>query len=207
VERLLKCPDGLSRLSRHNHFLLTLYAEFRFNGVRIMSRADSLDSDDHHAKLGFQMRGIVNELYLDDLREKTLRGQKGQKARGFIVGESTYGYHSVPVGEMRVDRRGRPRPDGYRMVSIPTNPRLFTGSSETSPRGRPLPRDREDAERGRHQGATPDPGWLVTRHGQPSFAESEVHWSMGLESNRDPARSQNRAPSQIPKTRSRVACC
>src|SRR5207237_819736 len=51
--------DDLSRLSRDNHFLLTLYADFRFNSVRIMSRADSLDSDDHHAKLGFQMRGIV----------------------------------------------------------------------------------------------------------------------------------------------------
>src|SRR5581483_3158176 len=108
--------DDLSRLSRDNHFLLTLYAEFRFNGVRIISRADSLDSDDDHAKLGFQMRGIVNELYLDDLREKTLRGQKGQKMRGFVVGESTYGYRSIPVGEMRVDRRGRPRPDGYRMT-------------------------------------------------------------------------------------------
>ena len=108
--------DDLSRLSRDNHFLLTLYAEFRFNGVRIISRADSLDSDDDHAKLGFQMRGIVNELYLDDLREKTLRGQKGQKSRGFTVGEATFGYRSVPVGEMRVDRRGRPRPDGYRMV-------------------------------------------------------------------------------------------
>lgn len=99
---------------------VTLYAEFRFNGVRIISRADSLDSDDQHSKLGFQMRGIVNELYLDDLREKTLRGQKGQKARGFMVGEGTYGYKSVPVGEMRTDRRGRPRPDGYRMTVEPT---------------------------------------------------------------------------------------
>jgi site-specific DNA recombinase len=112
--------DDLSRLSRDNHFLLTLYAEFRFNGVRIISRADSLDSDDQHSKLGFQMRGIVNELYLDDLREKTLRGQKGQKARGFTVGEGTYGYKSIPVGEMRADRRGRPRPDGYRMTVEPT---------------------------------------------------------------------------------------
>jgi site-specific DNA recombinase len=111
--------DDLSRLSRDNHFLLTLYAELRFHGVRIISRADSLDSDDRHSKLGFQMRGIVNELYLDDLREKTLRGQLGQKARGFSVGEATYGYRSEPVGEMRVDRRGRPRPDGYRMVPYP----------------------------------------------------------------------------------------
>ena len=126
--------DDLSRLSRDNHFLLTLYAEFRFNGVRIISRADSLDSDDHHSKLGFQMRGIVNELYLDDLREKTLRGQKGQKARGFMVGEGTYGYTSVPVGEMHTDRRGRPRPDGYRMTVEPTEAtivqRIFSEFSE-----------------------------------------------------------------------------
>jgi len=108
--------DDLSRLSRDNHYLLTLYAEFRFHGVRIVSRADSLDSEDERAKLGFQMRGIVNELFLDDLREKTLRGQKGQKARGFSVGEATFGYKSEPVGEMRLDRRGRPRPEGYRMV-------------------------------------------------------------------------------------------
>jgi site-specific DNA recombinase len=88
--------DDLSRLSRDNHFLLTLYADFRFNGVRILSRADSLDTDDHHAKLGFQMRGIVNELYLDDLRDKTLRGQKGQKSRGCIEGAG--GSASAPEG-------------------------------------------------------------------------------------------------------------
>ncbi len=66
------------------------------------------------------MRGIVNETYLDDLREKTLRGQKGRKARGFTVGDATYGYRSVPAGDMRVDRRGRPRPDGHRMVIEPS---------------------------------------------------------------------------------------
>src|SRR5215510_8652577 len=71
------------------------------------------------------MRGIVNELYLDDLREKTLRGQKGQKARGFTVGEATYGYRSVPVGELRVDRRGRPRPDGFRMVIHPNEAEII----------------------------------------------------------------------------------
>src|SRR5215471_11292780 len=119
--------DDLARLSRDNHFLLPLYAEFRFNGVRIISRADSLDSDDLHSKLGFQMRGIVNELYLDDLREKTLRGQKGQKARGFTVGEGTYGYRSIPVGEMRTDRRGRPRPDGYRMTIDPGEASVVQG--------------------------------------------------------------------------------
>src|SRR5262249_19594563 len=60
--------------------------------------------------------------YLDDLREKTLRGQIGQKARGFVVGEATYGFRSQPAGGMRVDRRGRPRPDGYKMALDPAEP-------------------------------------------------------------------------------------
>jgi DNA invertase Pin-like site-specific DNA recombinase len=115
-QRVAVLVDDLSRLSRDNHFLADALRRAALLGVRIVSRADCLDSEDRHSKLGFQMRGIVNELYLDDLREKTLRGQLGQKARGFTVGEATFGYRSVPVGEMRVDRRGRPRPKGYRMT-------------------------------------------------------------------------------------------
>ena len=49
--------DDLSRLSRDNHFLLTIYADFRFNGVRIVSRADSLDSDDHHSHMAYAVEG------------------------------------------------------------------------------------------------------------------------------------------------------
>jgi DNA invertase Pin-like site-specific DNA recombinase len=98
----------------------------------------SLDGEVRHAKLGFQMRGIVNELYLDDLREKTLRGQLGQKARGFSVGEATYGYRSEPVGEMKVDRRGRPRPDGYRMVPYSTEAEIVRRIFRNSASGKAL---------------------------------------------------------------------
>ena len=54
-----------------------------------------------------------------DLRKKTLRGQIGQKQRGFVVGEATYGYRSVAVGEIRMDKKGRPRPEGYKMTVDP----------------------------------------------------------------------------------------
>ena len=40
-------------------------------------------------------RGLVNELYLDDLREKTHRGLAGQFDRGFSAGGKSYGYNSV----------------------------------------------------------------------------------------------------------------
>ena len=76
-------------------------------------------SGDEEATLGIQIRGIFNELQLRDLKKKTLRGQMGQKRRGFSVGERTHGYKSVPVGEMRMDKKGRPRPEGYRMEIHP----------------------------------------------------------------------------------------
>ena len=107
--------DDLSRLARDNQLMLGLMAEFQFYGVRVVSVADGLDSGDEEAMLAIQLRSVFNELFLTDLRQKTLRGQKGQKARGFFVGEVTFGYRSRPVGELRLDRRGKRRPEGYRM--------------------------------------------------------------------------------------------
>lgn len=111
--------DDLSRLARDNYLMLSVLAELHFEGVRIVSVADGLDSNDEESTLGIQIRGIFNELQLRDLKKKTLRGQMGQKQRGFSVGERTYGYRSVPVGTIRMDKKGRPRPDGYRMEIEP----------------------------------------------------------------------------------------
>lgn len=107
--------DDLSRLARDNHLMLSIIAQLHFEGIRVISVADGLDSTDEESTLAIQVRGIFNELQLRDLKKKTLRGQIGQKERGFFVGEKTFGYRSVSVGEMRVDKKGRPRPDGYAM--------------------------------------------------------------------------------------------
>lgn len=111
--------DDLSRLARDNYLMLTILAELRFRGVEVLSVADGLNTEDEECMLGIQVRGIFNELQLRDLRNKTLRGQLGQKQRGFSVGERTFGYRSVPVGEIRMDKKGRPRPAGYRMEINP----------------------------------------------------------------------------------------
>ena len=111
--------DDLSRLARDNYLMLSVLAELHFEGVRVVSVADGLDSDDEEATLGIQIRGIFNELQLRDLKKKTLRGQMGQKERGFSVGERTFGYRSVPVGMIRMDKKGRPRPEGYKMEVEP----------------------------------------------------------------------------------------
>jgi DNA invertase Pin-like site-specific DNA recombinase len=122
--------DDLSRLARDNPLMLSIIAELSFEGIRVISVADGLDSDDEESTLAIQVRGIFNELQLRDPKKKTLRGQIGQNERGFFVGEKTFGYRSVPVGEMRMDKKGRPRPEGYKMEIEPkqavTILRIFT---------------------------------------------------------------------------------
>ena len=129
--------DDLSRLARDNHLMLSIIAELHFEGVRIVSVADGLDSTDEESTLAIQVRGIFNELQLRDLKKKTLRGQIGQKERGFFVGEKTFGYRSVPIGEVRMDKKGRPRPDGYGMEIEPKEAalilRIFTSYADGEP--------------------------------------------------------------------------
>ena len=74
--------DDLSRLSRSNHQMLTLVNKFNFYQIKIISVSDGIVTDDDNSKLGIHIRGLINELYLDDLKKKTMRGLERQKLRG-----------------------------------------------------------------------------------------------------------------------------
>ena len=111
--------DDLSRLARDNFFMLSVLADLNFAGINVISVADGLDSNDDESKLGIQIRGIFNELQLQDLKKKTLRGQIGQKKRGFSAGERVFGYKSYPFGETVLDKKGMPRPEGYKFEIEP----------------------------------------------------------------------------------------
>ena len=111
--------DDLSRLARDNFLMLSILADLNFEGIRVISVADGLDSNDEEATLGIQIRGIFNELQLRDLKKKTMRGLIGQKKRGFSVGERTMGYKSVPIGEVKIDKKGKARPEGYKIEVDP----------------------------------------------------------------------------------------
>ncbi len=104
--------DDLSRLSRSNHQMLTLVQKFDFYQIKIISVSDGIVTDDDNSKLGIHIRGLINELYLDDLKKKTMRGLEGQKIRGYSTGESVYGYKSCPVGELRLNKKGQPKYEG-----------------------------------------------------------------------------------------------
>lgn len=89
--------EGLDRLSRDMVEQERIIRRLEHQGIRIVGVADGYDSESKTRKLHRGMRGIINEVYLDDLREKTHRGLAGQVSRGLHAGGLSYGYRSTLV--------------------------------------------------------------------------------------------------------------
>lgn len=89
--------EGLDRLSRDMVEQEQVIRRLEHRGIRIVGVADGYDSESKTRKLHRGMRGIINEVYLDDLREKTHRGLAGQVSRGMHAGGLSYGYRTVAV--------------------------------------------------------------------------------------------------------------
>jgi site-specific DNA recombinase len=93
--------EGLDRLSREIGEAETITKRLEHRGIRIVGTADGYDSQAHGRKVMRIARGLVNELYLDDLREKTHRGLAGQFDRGFHTGGACFGYRSAAAPDAR----------------------------------------------------------------------------------------------------------
>src|SRR5205814_49661 len=100
--------DDLSRLSRDAAEILRLVRSVQSAGITLISVADGIETGHKLSKLAVSMKAVMNELYLDDLRDRTLRGLRGRFARGMHTGGRTYGFRSAPV----YDPAGRVTPDG-----------------------------------------------------------------------------------------------
>lgn len=87
--------EGLDRLSRDQVEQERIVRRLEHRGMRIVGLADGYDSTMGARKVLRGVRGLINEMYLDDLRHKTHRGQAGQVARGFVAGGKSYGYDLV----------------------------------------------------------------------------------------------------------------
>ena len=99
--------DDLSRLSRDSVEQERVIRRLEFDGVRVVGVSDGYDTRQHGRKLARGMRGLINEVYLDDLREKTRRGLTGKALKGAAAGGRVYGYTTVQDGD---DRRYRVDP-------------------------------------------------------------------------------------------------
>ena len=101
--------EDLSRLTRDMAELLRVTALLRLKGVELVGVSDGIATGRQGAKMQLAVKGLVNELYLDDLRDKTHRGLSGSVARGLSAGGRLYGYRTVPVPrEARPNDRSAP---------------------------------------------------------------------------------------------------
>ena len=82
--------DDLSRLSRDSVEQETVIRRLEFGGIRIV--ASDYDSAQTGNKINRGMRGLMNELYLDDLKAKVHRGLTGVALAGRWTGSRPYGY-------------------------------------------------------------------------------------------------------------------
>ena len=90
--------ESLDRLSRSLADIARLHEDLAFLGVQLYTLADGLIGTMHVG-----MKGTIAKIYLEDLAQKTRRGQIGRVKAGRIPGGRSYGY-DVVAG---VEDRGR----------------------------------------------------------------------------------------------------
>ena len=94
--------EALDRLGRKLADIADLYDQLSFLDIRVYAVATG-----EVTALHIGMLGTMAQLTLDDLREKTKRGQLGRVLSGKIPGGKAYGYEVLPANEKgeRGDRR------------------------------------------------------------------------------------------------------
>ena len=88
--------EDVSRVTRDLADGSALFRELQYLDVQLLGVADGVDTAAKHGKLSFTVKNLLSDMYLDDLRDKTLRGLEGRALSGFSAGGLPYGYFSVP---------------------------------------------------------------------------------------------------------------
>ena len=81
------CIEGLDRLARSQADMAWLYRELRFLGIDLYSLEDG-QVDALHAAI----KGILNEMFIDNIGAKTRRGHIEALHDHRVIGSSVYGY-------------------------------------------------------------------------------------------------------------------
>ncbi len=91
--------EDMSRISRDFADSALIFKRLQFAQVPLLGVADGIDTSAKHAKLSFTVKSLVSDMYLDDLRDKTLRGLEGRALAGFATGNVAFGYHTLPAAD------------------------------------------------------------------------------------------------------------
>ncbi len=95
--------DDFSRLSRDSIVSAQTVRRLTFAGVRLISISDGVDTARKSHKADVGLRGIMSELYLSDLADKTHRGLTGRALAGASAGGLPYGYRVTTTGQREID--------------------------------------------------------------------------------------------------------
>lgn len=91
--------DDLSRFARDSVEQESTIRRLEFHGLRIVAVTDGYDSATSSSvrKVHRGVKGLMNELFLEDLAAKVHRGQTGQAMKGRWNGGRPYGYRLVAI--------------------------------------------------------------------------------------------------------------
>lgn len=101
--------ENTDRLSRDLGDADRFFKQLAFAGIRLICFQDGIDTERKGARQAYAMKAMMADWFLDDLKDKTLRGLRGQATRGFHTGGSLFGYRTEPVGDAK-------KPEGYRIL-------------------------------------------------------------------------------------------
>lgn len=87
--------EDISRISRDMGDAAQIFKRLQFANVPLISISDGIDTSAKHAKLNFAVKSMLADMYLDDLRDKTLRGLEGRALAGFATGQVPFGFHTI----------------------------------------------------------------------------------------------------------------
>ena len=179
--------DDFSRLSRDQVETETVRRRFVHWGIRLIGVSDGIDTDAKGHKMLSGFKGLMNDFFLDDLRDKTRRGMVGQVIKGYHGGGRAYGFRLVPEYDpSRKDPYGQPARIGTRLEIDPEQARWVRWIFEQYADGMSPAKIVEELNR---QGVPPPGAFYRRRSTQaPSWCASalfgNVRHGLGLLNNR-----------------------
>lgn len=95
--------DDLSRFGRDSAELTMTIRRLTYAGVRLIGVSDGVDTQRKSHKADVGLRGLMSEMYLDDLADKVHRGLTGRALAGASAGGLPYGYRVTTIGARAID--------------------------------------------------------------------------------------------------------
>jgi site-specific DNA recombinase len=101
--------EDLSGISRDFADSAMTFKRLEFRQVPLVGVADGIDTSPRGAKMAFTFKSLMSEMYLDDLRDKTLRGLEGRALAAGGRGRSASREDGAIVAEGATPVRGERR--------------------------------------------------------------------------------------------------